>query len=287
MQVGASLILQLGFGERIVGKASEAHLCCSCWHHLPVPPPPALLLRTGTAATSSGKSVFASLPMGIGLCYAWTAGAGVWQPLSAGTMELGKLRALVGRRLRDVAVFLTLSFWIAGFIIGAHPSSCMLSLDEVPAAAAFRTSSRSGWPAWLRAARCPARELPATASLIPDRCSEPVVDCRSLSGVQMAQGRHSRFPLQGKPGPVCCMYASRPRGSSSLAGNLPGVRSSHIASTLPAAHEPTGTVIIRKLPRLLPQLALLAVPLRIKPPGFVQRFLRFSLVASHEYFPVK
>lgn len=92
-------------------------------------------------------------------------------------MELGKLRALVGRRLRDVAVFLTLSFWIAGFII--------VSL----------------W--WI-----------------------------------------------------------------------------------------ADLVLVFKWPKVailgfLFKLALLAVPLRIKPPGFVQRFLRFSLVASHEYFPVK
>lgn len=31
---------------------------------------------------------------------------------------------------------------------------------------------------------------------------------------------------------------------------------------------------------------LLAVPLSIKPPAFVQRFLRFSMVAAGDYFPV-
>lgn len=35
------------------------------------------------------------------------------------------------------------------------------------------------------------------------------------------------------------------------------------------------------------QLVLLAVPLRIPPPGFVQRFLRFSLVAARDYYPVQ
>jgi hypothetical protein len=40
-------------------------------------------------------------------------------------------------------------------------------------------------------------------------------------------------------------------------------------------------------PPHLPQLVLLALPLRIPPPKPIQRFLRFSLVAANDYFPVK
>jgi hypothetical protein len=35
-----------------------------------------------------------------------------------------------------------------------------------------------------------------------------------------------------------------------------------------------------------PQALLLAIPLEIRPPALVQRFLRFSLVAARDYFPV-
>ncbi|KAL4451792.1 hypothetical protein ABPG75_007454 [Micractinium tetrahymenae] len=91
-------------------------------------------------------------------------------------LELSKLWALVRRRLRDVAVFLTLSFWIAGFIIVSLWWITDIFL-------VFR------WP---------------------------------------------KIAIGG----------------------------------------------------LLFKLALLAVPLRIEPPGFVHRFLRFSLVAAHDYFPV-
>lgn len=35
------------------------------------------------------------------------------------------------------------------------------------------------------------------------------------------------------------------------------------------------------------KIGLLLVPLRVEPPSFVKRFLRFSLVAAHHYFPVQ
>ena len=38
---------------------------------------------------------------------------------------------------------------------------------------------------------------------------------------------------------------------------------------------------------VLLQIVLWTLPLEIRPPGFVRRFLRFTCVASGEYFPVK